>query len=90
MTFNNVDFPAPFLPIRPILSFGLIKKLMSLNSSKPPKLKRILSNEIICLENCAKVIIKGLLENQNTGQKKYPLRVKKRKGKALWTLFEDD
>lgn len=46
-TFSMVDFPAPFLPTRPMRSFGLIRKEISLNRSHPPKLTVRLSTEIM-------------------------------------------
>lgn len=45
--FSIVDFPAPFLPIRAILSVGLMEKEMSLNRACPPWMTEILSTEIM-------------------------------------------
>ena len=36
ISFISVDFPAPFLPTRPILSLSLMWTLMSSNSVKLP------------------------------------------------------
>ncbi|GAA3976782.1 hypothetical protein GCM10022246_31330 [Pedobacter ginsengiterrae] len=36
MIFRMVDLPAPFLPIRAILSLSFIEKVTSLNSVVPP------------------------------------------------------
>ena len=45
--FNKVDLPAPFLPIRAILSFSLMLKVTSLNKARPPNSTVTLSTEII-------------------------------------------
>jgi hypothetical protein len=44
-----VDFPAPFFPMRAILSVSLIAKDTSLNSALPPWMTEMLSTEIMKL-----------------------------------------
>ena len=44
---SKVDFPAPFFPIRAILSFSLMAKEILLKSAVPPCWTDTLSTEII-------------------------------------------
>jgi hypothetical protein len=44
-----VDFPAPFLPMRAILSLSLMLKVMLLKSGVPPCMTLTLSTEIMNL-----------------------------------------
>lgn len=47
--YNKVDLPAPFLPIRAILSFSLIEKETSLKRVVPPKETETLFTSITIL-----------------------------------------
>ena len=47
--FKSVDFPAPFFPIKAILSLSLITKETSLKRVVPLNSTAILSTEIICV-----------------------------------------
>jgi hypothetical protein len=44
---KRVDFPVPFKPIRPILSFGLMCQLAFLYKNRPPNSNPIFVNAII-------------------------------------------
>src|SRR5690606_1650458 len=58
MIFSRVDFPAPFFPIRAILSFSLMENDTSLKRVVPPKDTEILFTSItICvyLKTAAKI-----------------------------------